>query len=90
MSQSNWHNICRAGSEATNCGAGQLNLSYLFVCSLVCNAQECMQEVPHPVREGSYSFSVRAYSRSEHYPYNNRTWTGIYITRFYGTKWLWV
>ena len=38
--------ICRAGSEATNHGAGQLNLSqrifvYMFVYLCMCNAQEC-------------------------------------------------
>jgi len=36
-----------------------------------------------------YSLSVRAYSQSKH-PYNTRTGTAIYITRFYCTKWLWV
>jgi len=38
----------------------------------------------------STSFSALAYSWSERHPYNIRTWTAIYITRFYCTKWLWV
>jgi len=49
-----------------------------------------MQEVPHSVHGRSYSFSAQAYSRSEHTYYSNRAWTAIYITTFYGRKWLWV
>ena len=50
---------------------------FVYACVMLRNAR-------------STSFSAQAYSRSECHPYNIRTWTALYITRFYGTKWLWV
>ena len=52
----------------------------IFVC-LLRNA-----EVPHSAHRHSYSFSAWAYSQSKCHPCNNRTWTAIYITRFYGAN----